>query len=774
MLQQINIIQQGNQYQISFHYDPVLIAVLKQIPSHAWNPDKKIWTINTQYLGLLLNQIKGTPYESVTHVHSQESIDVNAELGTTTEIPEYPLDLSSLHLKSKPFDHQIDFVKWSLYREQVQHNRNGELIADEMGCVSQDTKIQLNYRHASDKITVSEAYERWSRHPEWHLDGKSFKIRILKSNDKFGLAEIKNIIHKGKKPVYALKLDNGYCIKLTADHEVFTANRGYVRSDQLTAQDDIVVNGKEISKDLLSQPTAVHMISYQYIGIEDTYDIQINTTDNREHNFLANGIVVHNCGKTYESTILALCNRQLYGFRHCLIIVCLNSAKYNWFNDIKKFTHEEPYILGSRIKKRTGRIEYNGGSKDKYDDLLNETMYGMDEPLPYFIIMNIEAVRYGQGRKHLMMELISQKINSGEIGMIMIDEIHKNASMTSQQGKILQQIKKNTGSRCTWIPMTGTPITSKPLDLYLPMFLIGAHNQTSFYKWKQFYCVYGGYGDHEIIAYKNIPQLKQMLKPNMIRRTKDQVMNLPPKIRSTEYIDLTPYQMKLYTDVANGLIQNKDHIVHELNPMTEILKLRQVSEAPELIDDSLSYKDKDYLSKNARLQRLLELVDDIVSNGEKVVIFSNWVMPLHHVYYYLRKKNIGTAVYTGTMSQDDREKQKEMFINKPNCKVFLGTIGAAGVSHTLTVATNMIFYDDPWDAATKNQAEDRIHRAGTTRPVNIYTIVARNTVDERVEAILEKKKNVSGFIVDNKLDIMNNPDLFDYLLGADMKIPDQE
>ena len=118
------------------------------------------------------------------------------------------------------------------------------------------------------------------------------------------------------------------------------------------------------------------------------------------------------------------------------------------------------------------------------------------------------------------------------------------------------------------------------------------------------------------------------------------------------------------------------------------------------------------------------------------------------------------------MSASDREKHKQAFINNPNYTVLLGTIGAAGTSHTFTVARNVVFYDSPWNPSEKEQAEDRAHRLGTTESVNIFTLVAKDTIDEKVEKILSTKSGISKYIVDGSLDLRNNPDLFDLLLGG--------
>lgn len=473
-------------------------------------------------------------------------------------------------------------------------------------------------------------------------------------------------------------------------------------------------------------------------------------------------------GKTLEVMNLALYNRKVHKIKHCLIIACVNSAKYNWIYDIIKHSNgaETPYLLGSRIK-RDGTINTSTGSEEKLEDLKCGHMYGNKkyDKLPFFLVMNIEAMRMRRDRHYLIREQLTKLVNKGYIGMIALDEVHKNTSPTSQQGKQILKLKKDITARVEWIPMTGTPIVNKPTDVFLPLKLVDGHAFKSYGAWRSEFCVFGGFGGYQIISYKNIPQLKQMLQANMLRRLKKDVLDLPPKIRTIEYVENTPYQAKLYRSMLNDMLSHRDEIMSAVNPMVKFLKLRQVNGNPELVDKSLQI-DGNYLLKNAKMVRLLDLVDNIIENDQKVVIFSNWVESLRTVYRFLAK-NYKVCCYTGTMAQDDREKQKQQFINDPEYKILIGTVGALGTSHTLTVANNVIFYDEPWNPATLEQAEDRCHRTGTTQTVNVYSIITRETVDEKVHNIIMDKFGVSKYIVDNQLDFKNNPDLFDFLLGYD-------
>lgn len=474
-------------------------------------------------------------------------------------------------------------------------------------------------------------------------------------------------------------------------------------------------------------------------------------------------------GKTLEVMNLALYNRDRGRCKHCLIVCCVNSAKYNWVEDIIKHSNgqENPYILGTRLKRNKIDKRYNTGGAEKLADLQTGHMYGdVNAPeLPFFLVVNIEAFRTKTGKTYTFTNEVIKWVAAGEINMIALDEIHKNTSASSAQGQQILKVKKATGQSIEWIPMTGTPITKRPTDVFLPLRLVDGHDCGSYYLWCQDFCVYGGFGDHEIVGYKNVNTLKNMLQPNMLRRLKKDILDLPPKIRYTEYIENTKYQATLYNRVIAEIEESRESILQSLNPMTALLKLRQVNGSPELVDDTLAI-DENYLKKNAKLQRLLELIDEIVSNGEKVVVFSNWVEPLRTLYKFISKK-YGTCCYTGTMSADVREQHKQAFIHDPKYSVMLGTVGALGTSHTLTVARNIIFYDEPWNPSDIEQCEDRCHRPGTTQSVNIYTLITKDTADERVHSILCRKEGIANYIVDNNLDIRNHPELLSILIGTD-------
>lgn len=472
-------------------------------------------------------------------------------------------------------------------------------------------------------------------------------------------------------------------------------------------------------------------------------------------------------GKTLEIINIALYNRKCYGFKHCLVITCVNSAKFNWKADIEKHTNgqEDGYLLGTTLYKRKGKGEkYDLTPENKCLDLINLRKYkGQGDPLPYFIILNVEGLRYKAGGMYAIAARIADLINEGEINMVVLDECHKGISPTSQQGKLILEIKKATQRKAQWIPMTGTPIVNRPTDLFTPLRLIDAHSTRSYYEWCKHFAVYGGHDDKEVLVYKNISQLKKLLHGHMIRRLADQVLDLPPIIRIPIYVENTAYQKRLYTKIAKELEARAGEITEQkTNPLVEMLKLRQVNDAPELVDPELKI-DKSYLNKNAKLAEIISYIDEFVASGEKVVVFAKYLEPLKTLYKFIATK-YKTACFTGSMSDAKREQHKKVFMNDPECKVLIGTIDAMGTSHTFTAARVGIFFEESWTAADQEQAEKRLHRISTNGTVRFYTFLAANTVDDRVHRIIYEKKATSDYIVDN-IDVRHNPEAFLQLLG---------
>lgn len=456
-------------------------------------------------------------------------------------------------------------------------------------------------------------------------------------------------------------------------------------------------------------------------------------------------------GKTKEIIDLAMCRKQADGLKHCLIICGINGNKYNWADEVKIHSREDSWILGTRFTKRPPIKMIEGSTKDKMEDLNNV-------PHQFFWITNIETLRGGsfkekQGKRTIIRFPIAEKIQElcdrGIIGMIAFDEAHKAKNPDSQQGKALLSID----CKGPKIPMSGTFVLNNPLDLYLPLKWSGFETH-SFYAYKQHYCTMGGFGGKEIVGYKNLDELRSMVSKVMLRRVKGDVLDLPPKVHTIEWVDAYPEQKSLYKDVRDQVRDNIDKVKVHPDPLSEMLRLRQVTGYPGILSSTVT--------KSAKMDRMEELVEEEVAVGGKAIIFSNWSEMTNVIRHKLKKYN--PAYITGEVGSVQRMEEKDRFQNDPNCKVMIGTIGALGTGFTLTAAQLVIFVDEPWNRGIKDQAEDRAHRIGTRGTVRIVTILTRNTVDEGVYNLVQKKGKMADLLVDGKVDGKNVDNVLSYLL----------
>ena len=469
-------------------------------------------------------------------------------------------------------------------------------------------------------------------------------------------------------------------------------------------------------------------------------------------------------GKTYCIAAQAVMRKKTFKDKHCLIITCVNGLKYNWQEELERFTDEKSYILGTRCRKDGRR--YIGGSKEKYEDLLfsksNPSYQEMKDS--YFWIINIEALRYkgdttvtkkgkpARGR-YIIAEQI-EKLCDKEIGMVAIDEIHKSSNYDAKQTRALLKIKP----KCR-VAMTGTLITNSPLNAWLPLYWLGVYEHSYFTFEKQF-AVKGGFADKQIVGFKNLDQLSKMVQTCMFRRMKNDVLDLPEKLHSIEYIELSSEEKRYYKMVLDETIAEineelgKKNNFNLQNGLTKFLRLRQItSKAGILFPD---YKG------SSKFERCKELVEEAISNGEKVAIFSQFTSITNPLYEELKEFN--PVLYTGEVDIETRQKLIKKFQEDDNCKVFIGTSGAAGTGITITAATTCILIDSPWTKALKNQLEDRIYRIGQNKRVNIIDLVAKGTIDEYIYKLVESKGELSSMVVDD-VETSNLPVMIKWLIN---------
>ena len=447
-------------------------------------------------------------------------------------------------------------------------------------------------------------------------------------------------------------------------------------------------------------------------------------------------------GKSKQVIDIAVARKVMHGYRFCLIVCGVNTLKWNWVNEIHTHSKEDAYILGQRRKGTKIRI---GSTKDKLEDL--KLMYDIKEPHPYFIITNVESFR----DKNIA-DTISDLCKKGIIGMCAADEMHKMKNPTAQQTKGFLKCLPD----CR-IGMTGTPLMNSPMDLYVILKWLG-YESHAFYSFKQHYCVMGGYGGYEIVGYKNLDQLTAQVREIMLRRLKSEVLDLPEKVYVDDVVEMNGKQAVMYKEVEAGL--KADYISGDIdltNPLSALIRLRQTTGYPGILSETIT--------ESAKLDRMEELVENCTSNDEKVLIFSNWTQMTDAICNKLKSVGYKVGVITGETPDISRQKIVDVFQNSSDLKVLVGTIGAMGTGLTLTAATTVIFLDEPWNKALFDQAVDRAHRIGQKNNITIYSIMCKDTIDERIHNLIYKKGAMSDAIIDGKV-VGNKNEVFNYLLNG--------
>ena len=425
-------------------------------------------------------------------------------------------------------------------------------------------------------------------------------------------------------------------------------------------------------------------------------------------------------GKTLQVIYLAEELKAQEGIEHCLIICGINTLKSNWEKEIKKHSNLDCIILGKKINSK-GNITY-GSVMDRCIQLKNK----IDE---FFIIVNIETLRSSNF-------IDAFKTSENKIDMIVFDELHKSKDINSLQGHNLLKLPNAKYK----VGLTGTLIMNNPLDSYLPLRWIDQEN-CSLTNFKNYYCEYGGQFHNIIISFKNTQLLKDQIASCSLRRKKD-LLNLPPKIIVDEYLDLPDDQFKFYEDIKVGIKESVDKVnLTTTSLLAMVTRLRQATVCPSILTtENIS---------SAKLERTIELVDEIVENGEKVIIFSAFKEPLNILYEKL--KDYRPLLCTGDVPDEVISHNIDMFQTSNNNKVILCTHSKMGTGITLTAATYEIFLDQCWTSALEEQCEDRAHRLGTKSTLTIYKLICNNTIDERVNEIVKTKEALSDYLIDNKV-----------------------
>jgi superfamily II DNA or RNA helicase len=333
---------------------------------------------------------------------------------------------------------------------------------------------------------------------------------------------------------------------------------------------------------------------------------------------------------------------------------------------------------------------------------------------------------------------------------IILDEAQNAKNPASSIAKSLRDIEADMR-----LALTGTPMENSLMDLW------------SIYDW----LIPGLLGDRKTFrAHVLMPiekhgdrraqqLLNARMKPFILRRTKQQVaIDLPEKTEITELVPLGPRQSSLYEAVRLAMdervrktIAEKGLAASHITILDALLKLRQICCDPAL----LKHADKNSVTESAKRERLMELLGDLVSEGRRVLVFSQFVEMLDLIEGDIREKGWTFSRLTGATTK--REKVVDAFQNGDN-PIFLISLKAGGVGLTLTAADTVILYDPWWNPAVERQAMDRVHRIGQENKVFVYRLIAEGSVEQAISTLQERKQALADALFEGG---EGNPFTFD-------------
>ncbi len=424
-------------------------------------------------------------------------------------------------------------------------------------------------------------------------------------------------------------------------------------------------------------------------------------------------------GKTVQAIATAIMKKKIFDFKRVLII-CPASIKEQWKQEITKFSHEQAEVVNGLPEQR---IKIYRESK------------------AYFLIVNYETILRDW-----------REINRMETDFIILDEAQKIknfSTITAQSIKLL--------TRKHALVITGTPIENRLIDLYSiiqfadPLFL------TPLWEFSYQHCYFDRTNKTKITGYFNLQQLKERLKPIVIRREKRIVLKELPKITElTVPVEFHEQQQMYHASYAKGIatILRKKFIspYDQQRLMLLMANMRMVCDSTYLVDKESNISPKLNELKGILLDKL-----DLRNRDGKVIIFSEWVTMLNLIGQLLTECGIGFAQLSGKVAVKNRDKLVKKFETDPRCKIFLST-EAGGSGLNLQVADTVINFELPWNPAKKNQRIGRIDRLGQrSKNLTVINFITRKSIETSIASGLNLKQNLFDGVLNgsNALDVVD-------------------
>lgn len=410
-------------------------------------------------------------------------------------------------------------------------------------------------------------------------------------------------------------------------------------------------------------------------------------------------------GKT-KIVIESLCWSMKQGEIEGALVVAPMSLLYNWEQEVLKHSFLIPIVL--RGSKREKRYKFMTGAN--------------------FYITNYEAII-------AELQRIKRFCKSRKVAIV-LDESPRIKDPLTKTAQALFELRQYSVKRAI---ITGTPVANKPVDLWAQFFFLDGGKLFG----ENFDAFKSKYHEKNIHYNELLSELKSMIAEHSIRRCKNNVLELPEKKFVNIYVNLSGKQNELYNKLREELkIEVQDMtgnlVVDEAeNILKKLLRLIQISSNPFLVD-------KGYNEIPAKFSILDGLLKDIVSRNEKVVIWTNFIENI--TVLKNRFKNCEPVVIYGEIPIKDRAEIVKKFQESNKNKLMIANPSAAREGLTLTRANNAIYLDRNFNLVDYLQSQDRIHRISQTKECTIYKILARNTVDEYVDKIVDVKKDIAGYV----------------------------
>jgi SNF2 family DNA or RNA helicase len=412
-------------------------------------------------------------------------------------------------------------------------------------------------------------------------------------------------------------------------------------------------------------------------------------------------------GKTVQ-TLAFLQSQKEQGISEPSMLIMPTSLLYNWMLEAKKFTPD------LKILTYTGTYrEKNTEQFSNYDLIL--TSYGI-------VRLDIDFIQ------------------SFRFNYVILDESQAIKNPTSIISKAVKKL--NAANR---LILTGTPVENSTLDLWSQMSFInpGLLGTQSFFR-DEFQIPIEKKNDTE----KN-KRLYNLIKPFILRRLKSQVAtDLPEKVESIQYCNMSEEQEKTYEEAKayyrNLILESIDTAGLSKSQMVVLqglTKLRQLANHPKMVDTA-------YNDGSGKFEDVIHKIETVLSEKHKILIFSQYIKHLDLFRDHLDKKKIPYSYLDG--STKDRQSQVESFQQEENITVFLISLKAGGLGLNLTAADYVFILDPWWNPAIEAQAVDRAHRIGQKRTVFTYKFITKNTVEEKILALQQTKKQLADDLISSE------------------------